>query len=96
VAEPAGPTLVIWGTDVNVNDSKRIFKRFIENFIEPNVEEDEINITMADRNEPLYLQKLKEVRFILIHDYRYVNLFCPSLNHKHGYLLYIIAVLIIT
>ncbi|KAF4524741.1 hypothetical protein B566_EDAN013810 [Ephemera danica] len=77
VPEQTGPTLVIWGTDVNVNDSKRTFKRFIENFIDPDAEEDEINITMADRNKPLYLQKLQEV--LMLED-PFVNVNCAHLK----------------
>lgn len=63
-SDDSGPQLVIWGTDVVVNQCKAKFKRFILRFIDPEAEMDErgegINV-----EEPLYLQKLKEVKLIL-------------------------------
>jgi len=58
----AGPKMVIWGTDVDVSECKKTFRRFIENFIDPNMEPDEANLAITDVNEPLYMQKMKEVK----------------------------------
>ncbi|XP_046387076.1 DNA replication licensing factor MCM4 [Ischnura elegans] len=55
-----GPQLVVWGTDVVVSRCKEKFKRFIMRFVDPSAEEDERTEVM-DENEPLYLQKLKEI-----------------------------------
>lgn len=63
-ADDAAPNLVIWGTDVVVSRCKQKFKAFINNFIEPNAEEDE-RLENMDLNEPLYLQKLEEVNYVL-------------------------------
>lgn len=52
--------MVIWGTDVVVSRCKQKFKNFINNFVEPNTDEDE-RLENMDSNEPLYLQKLEEV-----------------------------------
>jgi hypothetical protein len=53
--------MVIWGTDVDVSECKKTFRRFIENFIDPNLEPDEANLAITNVNEPIYLQKMKEV-----------------------------------
>lgn len=53
--------LVIWGTNVSVADCKKKFRQFILRFIDPSVEDDEVAEGM-NLNEPLYLQKLDEVR----------------------------------
>lgn len=57
----AGPKMVIWGTDVDVSECKKTFRRFIENFIDPNLEPDEANLAITNVNEPIYMQKMKEV-----------------------------------
>jgi hypothetical protein len=54
--------MVIWGTDVDVSECKKTFRRFIENFIDPNLEPDEANLAITNVNEPIYLQKMKEVQ----------------------------------
>ena len=54
----AGPRLVIWGTDVVVQETQDKFKRFLQQFIDENAE------GMGDDfvpNDPLYMQKLEEV-----------------------------------
>lgn len=56
----AGPQLVIWGTDVVVGRCKEKFKKFIEKFVEENVEIDEVT-QGVDASGPLYLQRLEEV-----------------------------------
>ena len=54
------PQLVIWGTDVDVNRCRERFKRFLERYIDPSVEADELFDGM-DVSEPVYLQRLEEV-----------------------------------
>lgn len=54
------PQLVIWGTDVDVNRCKERFKRFLERYIDPTVEQDE-KFDGMDVDEPIYLQRLEEV-----------------------------------
>jgi len=54
------PQLVIWGTDVDVNRCKDRFKRFLERYVDVNVEQDE-KFDGMEINEPLYLQRLEEV-----------------------------------
>lgn len=60
-SEEAGgvePRLTIWGTDVNVQQTTKKFKQFLENFIEdfPNLGESPISGAT-----PCYLTKLDEV-----------------------------------
>lgn len=59
------PHLVIWGTNVSIAQSKEKFKQFILRYIDPTAEEDEITED-TNLNEPLYLQKLDEVRIMTI------------------------------
>ena len=56
----AGPQLVIWGTDVVVDHCKTKFRKFIQQFVDPNVDTDE-RFEGIDPNEPLYMQRLEEV-----------------------------------
>lgn len=72
--DSAEPHLVIWGTNVSVQECKKKFKQFILRYIDPSVEQDEIAEGM-NVNEPLYLQKLEEVRNVII-DGRCFKLFC--------------------
>ena len=58
---PQGPQMVIWGTDVVVSECKDRFKQMILEFVEPNAEEDE-RVEGMNAEEPLYLQKLEEVK----------------------------------
>ena len=62
---PQGPQLVIWGTDVVVSECKDRFKAFILQFVNADTEEDE-RVDGMNTNEPLYLQKLEEVRFVAL------------------------------
>ncbi|XP_043279134.1 DNA replication licensing factor MCM4 isoform X2 [Venturia canescens] len=75
-SENAGPQLVIWGTNVVVNRSKEQFKRFINRFIDPEAENDELpdNMNLA---EPLYLQKLDEIHTL---EEPYLNVNCAHLE----------------
>lgn len=55
----SAPQLVIWGTDVDVNRCKEKFKRFLERYIDPSIEQDE-RFDGMDVEEPVYLQRLEE------------------------------------
>ena len=65
-----GTQLVIWGTDVVVNQCKEKFVRFISRFIDNSVEEDE-QFDGMDVREPYYIQRLEEVQFLFILFYFY-------------------------
>lgn len=54
------PQLVIWGTDVIVNQCKEKFRRFIEEFVGTGVDSDE-QFDGMNVDDPLYLQRLDEV-----------------------------------
>ena len=59
----AGPRLVVWGTNVVIQEMQEKFKRFLQEFIDENAQE------MGDDfvpTEPLYIQKLEEVKLIMI------------------------------
>ena len=56
----ANPQLVIWGTDVSVAACKAKFKKFLETFVDPDMEEDE-KFDGINPSEPLYLQQLEQV-----------------------------------
>ena len=53
--------VVIWGTDVHVNDCKRRFIAFLKKF-HLNVEE--ANLEGVDPAKPFYMQKLEEVHLL--------------------------------
>lgn len=59
--DSTAPNLVIWGTNVSVAECKGKFKQFVLRFIDTNAEEDERTDDMV-LSEPLYLQKLEEVK----------------------------------
>ncbi|XP_070168557.1 DNA replication licensing factor MCM4 [Polyergus mexicanus] len=71
-----GPQLVIWGTNVVVDQCKEQFKRFILRFIDPEAENDELpeNMNLSD---PLYLQKLEEIHTL---EEPYLNINCAHLE----------------
>lgn len=51
---------MIWGTDVNVQETKKKFKEFLETFVLEGVE----GTTQTDKVEPpLYMTRLDEVRY---------------------------------
>jgi hypothetical protein len=59
------PHLVIWGTNVVVNRTRRKFRQFLLNFREASdeIEMDERpNEDAVDPNEPLYIRKIYDVR----------------------------------
>ena len=56
-----GPQMVIWGTDVVVSHCKDKFKQFIQTFTVTDITDDE-KFEGMDIDQPLYLQKLEEVK----------------------------------
>jgi DNA replication licensing factor MCM4 len=71
-----GPQLVVWGTNVIVTHCKDQFKRFIQRFIDPEAENDELPENM-NVSEPLYLQKLNEIHTL---EEPYMNINCSHLQ----------------
>jgi DNA replication licensing factor MCM4 len=55
-----GPQLVVWGTDVVVAQCKIQFTRFIERFVNHDVDVDE-KFDGMNTEQPFYLQKLEEI-----------------------------------
>jgi DNA replication licensing factor MCM4 len=56
--------LVIWGTDVNIQETKRKFREFLETFVD-DLPSDEGNSPVAgDRVEPYYMQRLDEINML--------------------------------
>ncbi|XP_014217323.1 DNA replication licensing factor MCM4 [Copidosoma floridanum] len=72
----AGPQLVIWGTNVNVNRCKDQFKRFIQRFIDPGAENDELPESM-NVTEPLYMQHLNDIHTL---EELFLNINCQHLK----------------
>lgn len=72
----AGPQQIIWGTDVVIAECKNKFKLFLQEFVETQIEVDELMETV-DFERPLYIQKLEEV-FALEEPFLNVN--CSHLN----------------
>ncbi|KAH1007357.1 hypothetical protein HUJ04_004602 [Dendroctonus ponderosae] len=66
--DSTAPNLVIWGTNVSVAECKAKFKQFVLRFIDTNAEEDERTDDMI-LSEPLYLQKLEEVKEAILSYY---------------------------
>ncbi|XP_063707123.1 DNA replication licensing factor MCM4 [Culicoides brevitarsis] len=71
-----GTQLVIWGTNVVVNECKAKFKRFIERYIDPDIANDEISEGI-NLNEPLYMQKLDEIHQL---EEPFLNVNCEHLK----------------
>ncbi len=55
------PHLVIWGTDVSVHTCKQKFRKFLTTFVDPDLADDE-RMEGFRADEPLYMQRLEEVR----------------------------------
>ena len=55
--------LVIWGTDVNIQETKRRFKEFLETFIDDQSDEDVP--PSGDIIQPFYMIRLEEVWFTI-------------------------------
>ena len=58
------PHLVIWGTDVNVQDTKKKFKEFLETFVLEAGGDSEG--PTGDKREPLYMTRLDEVMSVCV------------------------------
>ncbi len=52
--------LVIWGTDVNVQETKKRFRDFLFKFVD-DLQPEEGEGPSGDRTEPYYLARLEEV-----------------------------------
>ena len=64
-AAPAGPQLVIWGTDVVVSQCKEKFRKFMMKYVDKSIADDE-QFDGIDANSPYYLQRLDEVSEICL------------------------------
>ncbi|XP_070574384.1 DNA replication licensing factor mcm4-A-like [Ptychodera flava] len=71
--QPSGPQLVIWGTDVVVSHTKEKFRKFIQTFIDPEVDE----TAGYDPKQPIYLQKLEEISQL---ELPFLNISCEHLK----------------
>lgn len=71
-----GAQLVIWGTNVVVNECKAKFKRFMQRYIDPDIASDEISEGI-NLNEPLYMQKLDEIHQL---EEPFLNVNCEHLK----------------
>lgn len=70
VTGPSGPQLVIWGTDVVVNQCKDKFKKFVLTFVDPTADGE--SEEGGEAKQPVYLPKLEEVCFLSINSFCYV------------------------
>ncbi|XP_017892001.1 DNA replication licensing factor MCM4 [Ceratina calcarata] len=70
--EGAGPQLVVWGTNVVINQCKNKFKSFFQWYVDSSIENDEQTDHM-DLVQPLYLQKLEEIHTL---EEPYLNVNC--------------------
>lgn len=70
------PQLVIWGTNVVVNECKRKFSQFLLRYIDLDVAQDELseNINLS---EPFYMQKLEEIHSL---EEPFLNINCAHLK----------------
>ncbi|XP_043511866.1 DNA replication licensing factor MCM4 [Frieseomelitta varia] len=75
-SDTAGPHLVVWGTNVVINQCKEQFKLFFQQFINPDAENDELPENM-NLSEPLYLQKLEEIHTL---EEPYLNVNCAHIK----------------
>ena len=71
-----GPQLVIWGTDVVVDHCKSKFRKFIQQYVDTNIADDE-RFEGIDPNQPVYLQRLEEVRGLWM-----ITIFSVMYNRK--------------
>lgn len=63
-ASESAPTMVIWGTDVSVNQVKTKFSKFINTFVAADLADDEKTTDGIDQNEPYYPQRLEQISVI--------------------------------
>lgn len=68
--------LLVWGTNVVVSECKAKFKNFLMRYIDPEIDQDEVEEGM-NLNEPLYLQKLDEVNSL---EEPFLNVNCAHLK----------------
>ncbi|XP_070498588.1 DNA replication licensing factor MCM4 [Chironomus tepperi] len=68
--------LLVWGTNVVISECKSKFKNFLMRYIDPEIEQDEVEEGM-NLNEPLYLQKLDEVNSL---EEPFLNVNCAHLK----------------
>lgn len=82
-SDTTGPQLVVWGTNVVINQCKEQFKLFFQQFIDPDAENDELPENM-NLSEPLYLQKLEEIHTL---EEPYLNVNCAHVKtfNEHLY-----------
>lgn len=59
-ASESAPTMVIWGTDVSVQQCKTKFKKFVGEWVDPEPDVDE-HMSGMDKNLPTYMQRLEEI-----------------------------------
>ncbi|KFM57235.1 DNA replication licensing factor mcm4-A, partial [Stegodyphus mimosarum] len=71
-----GPQLVIWGTDVVVSQCKDKFRQFISEYVDMNIEVDEM-MENIDLERPYYTQKLEEIYTL---EEPFLNVNCAHLN----------------
>jgi DNA replication licensing factor MCM4 len=72
----SAPTMVIWGTDVQVNDCKRKFKRFLETFLDISMTDEE-RFEGLNPDEPYYMQRLAEINIL---QHPFLNVDCGHIN----------------
>ncbi|GFR96745.1 DNA helicase [Elysia marginata] len=60
---PAGPQLVIWGTDVVVSHCKEKFRSFVMRYVDRSIADDE-RFTGMDVEQPYYIQRLEEINIV--------------------------------
>lgn len=53
--------LIVWGTDVNIQDTKRRFRDFLQKFVNDHPDQEETSPMNEDRAELYYMQRLDEV-----------------------------------
>ncbi|XP_050597960.1 DNA replication licensing factor MCM4 [Bombus affinis] len=82
-SDTAGAHLVVWGTNIVINQCKEQFKSFFQQFIDPDAENDELPENM-NLSEPLYLQKLEEIHTL---EEPYLNVNCAHVKtfNEHLY-----------
>lgn len=68
--------LMVWGTNVVISECKNKFRLFLQRYIDPEAEQDEVEEGM-NLNEPLYMQKLDEVNSL---EEPFLNVNCAHLK----------------
>lgn len=81
-SEDAGPQLVVWGTNVVINQCKSRFKSFFSTFAGTDLESDE-QTDSSESTQPLYEQKLEEIHTL---EEPYLNVNCSHVKKFDEYL----------